>query len=186
MQRPTLSHFRKILGSHVKEIKTVKGSRRVVVVFSPNEIRISQYQRITCLLSHESSEHFFVFAYVDHFQFSPSVDCLDSVEIEITEHSFSPKISETRKQQIKQILRPYLTQNSKESKTSTISIDDAIKCIHNALSQLSTTEQIVNDPDLPGGKMSSLNLLDLLHQIIPDDFPPITFTEITQGSSEEN
>lgn len=185
MQGPTLSHFRKILASHVKEIKIVKGSRRVVIVFSPTEIRISQYQRITCS-SKESSDNFFVFAYVDHFCFSPSADHLDSVNIEITEHSFSPKLSETRKQQIKQILKPYLTQNSKESKTSTISIDDAIKCLHNALSQLSASDQIVNDPDLPGGKMSSLNLLDLLQQIIPDDFPPITFTEITQGSSEEN
>lgn len=181
MQTPTISHFRQILGKYAKTIKAVKGSRRVVLLFSEHEITVSQYLRMTCPLS-TSSEKVYTFAAVDHLAFSESMKHLDSVKTEITEHSFSPKVPESRKTKIKGLLKDYVTKNTIETTTTSLPVSVAINCLATALQQLPVSEQVVNDPELPGGRMSSLNLLDLLLQVLPEDIPPITFTELKQGT----
>jgi len=168
---PTLTQFRNLLKEHVKEIIPVKGTHRIVIVFSNSDIQISQYQRYRGKLSENSENALFVFGCVQHMYFSKSLNHLDSVTVEITEHSFF------QKEQIKQILEPFLTHNTVESKTNTISIADALRCLENALSQLPESALVVKDPEI-GRNMSALNLLDLLRQTIPEGFPALTFTEL--------
>jgi len=191
MMTPTLAHLRATLKGYAKEVKPIKDSKQIELAFAGHEIVIAQSQRIRCVLDFSvpgavsgHGDCVMEFAIVDQLLFSSAMDHLNSVTTEITEHAFLSPVSKAEKDLMREILKPYFTKNTLESRTSTIPVATALRCLENTFARLKEEDQVIRDPSLPGGSITCANLLQLLAQSVPKSFPPITYTAQNSGSPD--
>lgn len=182
---PASSQIKSLLHPFSKDKdKTIKGSKRTTIRFHDHTVVITHYQKNSCALEGNTSDCFFVFEWKVALTFDRNVDKLLCVSLEVVEYSFSVTVSPTTKRAILDAISSWITTETVESSCSSIPLDSAIRCLSSALLKLPSGKEIVHDPALPGGKMSAVALLELLHTaILQEDLPPIPCAEIKQGGT---
>mgnify|MGYP005995432737 CR=1 FL=1 len=182
---PASSTIKNLLAPFSKEIKAIKGSRACIIQFFDHTVCVSHYQRHTCTL-HEgnSSDKFLVFEWKVALTFNRQIVQLLSVSLELVEYSFSGNESPATRKAVLEALSTWITADTVESSHRSIPVDTAVRCLSTALSKLPKGKEIVTDASLPGGKMSAVSLLELLHEaLVLEGLPSIPCAEIKQGGT---
>lgn len=182
---PATSLIKILLSPLSKDIKSIKGSKAGIVQFFYHTVSVSHYQRNTCtLIEGNSSDRFFVFEWRLTLTFDRQILQLLAVSLELVEYSFSVNVSPSTRKAVLSVFSSWITSETVESSRRSIPVDTAIRCLSTALSKLPIGTEIVHDASLPGGKMSAVALLDLLHEaLVREDHPSIPCAEIKQGGT---
>ena len=181
---PASSKIKNSLKVLFKEIKDNRGNNKITVCTLDNIICVSHSQQNICIAPAQSEsigDIIFTLYWEVALYFTANIDKLLNVQIKILEYSFSNNTNDLFKHQILQTLNPYLSAETIETKASSIPASVVIHCLKTSLSRLPPDKLIVNDSSLPGGSMSALELLELLHSSLKiQNFDSIPFTECKQ------